>query len=343
MIEYYDGKIDLDKIEIADVIDIQVLQDFLDNFALGMNCAAVSVDRTGAEVTRPSYYRDFCQKFIHVSEYGDQQCAQCHNEFGEEAVKQGRPYVGQCHAGLIDFAAPIIIENHHIGTVLGGQILDQEPRQDTINGVARDLKFDEEKLWEAAKRIDVVPKRNIEAAAQVLYVVVNSLASSGIQRLEIEKRSQELVENFLQISQTIDMLAQSAQTITASQQNLGSEINEINELTIEINSILDAIAKVTNKTKLIGINASIEAARLGTEGLGFSVVAKEIQALSDTTRQTTIEIAELNKKITDKISLTIGNSNQTLSITEDQSAAMEELAAAVQSSVEIAEKLRNQF
>ena len=44
MVEYKDGKIWLEKLEIKDIIDIDVLQDFLDNFALGMNCAAVAVD-----------------------------------------------------------------------------------------------------------------------------------------------------------------------------------------------------------------------------------------------------------------------------------------------------------
>ena len=44
MVNIKDGMIDLQTLEMKDIIDIPSLQRFLDNFALGMNCAAVSVD-----------------------------------------------------------------------------------------------------------------------------------------------------------------------------------------------------------------------------------------------------------------------------------------------------------
>jgi len=47
MINIIDGQIDLRSLEIEDIIDVDVLQRFLDNFAIGMNCAAVSVNRKG--------------------------------------------------------------------------------------------------------------------------------------------------------------------------------------------------------------------------------------------------------------------------------------------------------
>lgn len=343
MIRYIDGKVDLDVIEVVDIIDVNVLQSFLDNFALGMNCAAVSVDRNGAEITNPSYYRDFCQKYIHTTALGDSNCAKCHNEMGIKAVEMGKPYVGQCHAGLIDFAAPVIIKGHHIGTILGGQILNTEPDQNKIESVAETLGLDKEKLWEASQKIDYVSQRNIEAAAEVLYVVVNALARSGYQSLETKQLSSTLVDNFLQISQTVDVLANSAQNITSSQHDLGNEISDIDELSKQIGNILKAISNVANHTKLIGLNASIEAARLGNDGRGFAVVAKEIQKLSDNTTKTTSEISKLNKQIDEKITVTVNNSNSTLEITEDQSAAMEELSATVQNSVEIAEELKELF
>ena len=40
MIQSFNGKIDIDLLEIKDVIDINLLQKFQDNFAEGMNIAA---------------------------------------------------------------------------------------------------------------------------------------------------------------------------------------------------------------------------------------------------------------------------------------------------------------
>ncbi len=343
MVSVDNGIIDLKSLEVQDVIDVRILQNFLDNFAIGMNCAAVSVNRKGEEITKPSHYRKFCSNFIHKSSLGDDRCAICHNEMGVNSVKSGKPYVGNCHAGLIDFAAPIIIKGEHIGTVLGGQILDEAPSESKIKSVAKELSLSEDSLWEAAKGIDIVEKKNIVAAAEVLYIVVNAFAQNGYNSLEIEIVSKDLTENFIQISKTVEDLAQSAQDITESQHVLSQRIGEISVVTKEISEVLTAIAKVADKTKLIGINASIEAARLGNEGRGFSVVAKEIQILSENSKNTALKINELNTQIGERIKQTMDNAKDTMDTTEDQSAAMEELSATVQNTVELAERLRNLF
>ncbi|WP_162300604.1 PocR ligand-binding domain-containing protein [Anaerosacchariphilus polymeriproducens] len=343
MITLKNGEIDLTQLNVEDIIDVNVLQSFLDNFALGMNCAAVSVDRDGKEITKPSYYREFCQNYIHRSPVGDKGCAVCHNKMGEESAKIGRPFIGPCHAGLIDFAAPIIVKGELLGTVLGGQILDKNPNETNIRKVANELNLPGDELWSAAQKIDIVQKKNIEAAAEVLFIVVNALAQTGYNRVENELLSTSLAENFMQISTTVDILAESAQNITTSQHELSTEINEINNVTRQISQVLVDITKVADQTKLIGINASIEAARLGNDGRGFTVVANRIQNLSESTKKTAQLINSLNAQIFDKLDTTIKSSSSTLAITEDQSAAMEELSATVQNSVDLAEKLKKIF
>ncbi len=262
---------------------------------------------------------------------------------GEKSVATGKPYVGSCHAGLIDFAAPIIIKGEHIGTVLGGQILDENPKQNEIERVADQLDLPKESLWDAAQGIDIVAKDNIIAAAEVLYIVVNAFAQNGFSRLEIETVSKDLADNFIQISKTVEVLADAAQNISGSQHVLSQKINEISTVTDEIADVLTAITKVADKTKLIGINASIEAARLGNNGRGFSVVAKEIQTLSGSSKNTALKINELNAQINDRIKQTMDNAKDTMDSTQDQSAAMEELSATVQNTTVLAERLQELF
>lgn len=343
MIELKNGRIDVTKLELGDIIDRDILQSFLDDFAIGMNCAAVSVGRKGEEFTHPSHYRPFCSNFIHASHIGDKRCAECHNRMGEEAIKLGKPYIGLCHAGLIDFAAPVIIDGEHLGTVLGGQILDTAADERTIRKVASEIDVSEDGLWKASEQIDIVPRRNIEAAASVLYIVVNALAKNGYSRIETELLSSNLAENFIQISETIEMLAETAQSITGSQHTLVSEIEKINEATKEITNVLQSITKVADKTKLLGLNASIEAARIGNEGRGFAIVAEEIRNLSENTKETAKNISLLNTAINKRVGQTKQNADDTMGIIEDQSAAMEELSAAIQDSVGLAEGLRDLF
>lgn len=343
MISVNGTQIDLSKLELGDIIDVHVLQNFLDNFAVGFNCAAVSVGRHGEEFTRPSHYRPFCSNFIHASRIGDDRCAQCHNDFGRKAIAQKRPYIGQCHAGLIDFSAPVIIKGEHIGTVLGGQILDKSTNEQTIHRVANEIGVSGQGLWEAAQQIDIVPRATIEAAAQVLYIVVNALAESGFNRIETEFLSSNLASNFINISNNIEILTADSQSISVHQKELVAEINQIRDNIGEITKVLVSITKIADQIKILGVNATIEAARIGQMGRSFAVVAEEIRRLSDTTKHTVDSVDKINEKVDRGIQSTMQSAAVTLETTTNQSAAMDKLSAAVQESVYLAENLRSLF
>lgn len=67
-------------------------------------------------------------------------------------------------------------------------------------------------------------------------------------------------------------------------------MEQLEEETQEVGSVLTVIRSIAEQTNLLALNATIEAARAGDAGLGFAVVAGEVKALAGQTARATEEI-----------------------------------------------------
>jgi ligand-binding sensor protein len=333
------GDIDIDVLEISDVIDISMLQKFQDNFAISMNIASVTVDRDGNPVTKPSSYTNFCSNLTQSTTTGESRCAASHKKGGEEATRIGKPYVYTCHAGLIDFAAPILINGKSIGTILGGQVLFSDPVEENFRKTAKELGVDGDDYVHAANNVKSTGEKNVQAAAEVLFIVANSLVKIGHEKLVVSTITNNLSDNFSQISATMEELAASSVNVSNNQHVLNDEISRVKDISKEINTILDSIKSIADSTKMLGLNAAIEAARAGDAGRGFGVVATEIRSLSVSSKETALTISQLTENIQDSVDKTLETANSTLETTEQQTAAIQEITSNIQEVSVLADSL----
>jgi methyl-accepting chemotaxis protein len=81
---------------------------------------------------------------------------------------------------------------------------------------------------------------------------------------------------------------------------------------------LELIKNIADQTKMLGLNAAIEAARAGDAGRGFGVVAEEIRKLSDESRQTVNQIRDFSEQIREKVAGAQKLSQITLKASEEQ-------------------------
>lgn len=178
------------KSKLTELIDVDFLQEFQDTFAETMNVASMTYD-TETSVTKPSRFTDFCSKYTRGSQEGAKRCQDCDLKWGKVAAETGKPVIYNCHAGLVDFAVPIMVENRHIGTIFGGQIFTEPPNETFYRKLAKDLDIDEDKYIEAMRKIRIVPKETVESAAHLLYIVANSISKISHKNFELLKNTKK--------------------------------------------------------------------------------------------------------------------------------------------------------
>lgn len=69
-------------------------------------------------------------------------------------------------------------------------------------------------------------------------------------------------------------------------------MQQLQQASTDIHSVVEMIHTISDQTKLLALNASIEAARAGDAGRGFNVVANEVKSLSEQTVRSTGQIQD---------------------------------------------------
>lgn len=188
---------------LTDLIDVTILQQIQDAFSDMSGMAALTTDNMGVAVTKGSNFTDFCMRYTRQSELGCRNCGICDKHGAEVTLSNGEPCSYFCHAGLVDYAAPIMANGKMVGSFIGGQVLTAPPDLDKFRRIAVELGIDPEEYVEAVKKVPIVDKATVDKAAHSLYVFANVLSDIAykshklyISNIEIEKAS-NLKSDFL--------------------------------------------------------------------------------------------------------------------------------------------------
>lgn len=177
---------------ITDLINIETMQTMQESFwaitGMGVNIATP----IGISVTPPDYVLPFCRKFTKKSSIGLARCEKCDREGTMLALKKNCSICYRCHAGLIDFAAPIIVNDKLIGCYIGGQVLTDAPAEDKATQTAREIGVDPKDYIAALKEIPIVTRSQLDQAAELLFSQATILSSIAENRYRILQSNQEL-------------------------------------------------------------------------------------------------------------------------------------------------------
>ena len=127
---------------------------------------------------------------------------------------------------------------------------------------------------------------------------------------DITDKTVNNAENAQAVARTVEAITKETEIGRSYMEHLLSSVDKVKSSIDDISHIIELINGIAGQTKLLALNASIEAARAGKDGVGFSVVASEISKLaeksSEAVKQTTrlinnsIAAADESAKITQK-------------------------------------------
>lgn len=116
--------------KISEQVNIEQIQAIQDKCSKAMGLAFVTVDYRGRPITKYSGFTDHCALGRELQGFSEM-CEQCDAHGGLHAAITGQPYIYRCHADLVDFAVPLILDDNYLGSVMGGQVrlTDAEERE----------------------------------------------------------------------------------------------------------------------------------------------------------------------------------------------------------------------
>ncbi|MDN5344660.1 MAG: two-component system, response regulator YesN, partial [Clostridia bacterium] len=135
-----------------------------------------------------TYHSQFCQLVNSVTE-GAARCRETHRHVCR-AVELIDPCILFCHAGLVQWAAPIKWQDQVLGTIVCGQAvmweLDELAVQEIWDRVA-DLGLPSREVREAIRKLKVIPARQVQQGAELLKKLAARVAASGVEVTALDR------------------------------------------------------------------------------------------------------------------------------------------------------------
>ncbi len=179
-------------LQLTELIDVNILQELQDSFSAYTGLAALTTDGNGGFVTEGSGFTEFCTNVVRQSPIGCKLCEECDRMGALHAMETQKPAIYKCHAGLIDFTAPIVLEGRMIGSLMGGQVRTSELDEDYMRERAFELDIEPERYIKTANETYILDYDRVEKAAEFLSELTKVLSELAYQNFLKLQESQQL-------------------------------------------------------------------------------------------------------------------------------------------------------
>ena len=235
-----------------------------------------------------------------------------------KSIKRLNDKVKELASGEGDLTKKIdIYSRDEIGEIAGyvNQFIDQ------IRMLVKDVSNSIEGIRKAGEELGVTVNDN----TQIMSHMNREIEDIGANMEKSELSSKSMSENLADSAEHITTFAENVEAICKvvrqanenaqrtslqAKENRQNAMNSIKELQVrmektsqdtqkimQVKEIAEEIGTIASQTRMLSLNAQIEAARAGTMGSGFAVVATEVGKLSDEIDRAVTEINNINGQV----------------------------------------------
>ena len=156
---------------------------------------------------------------------------------------------------------------------------------------------------------------------------------------ELEERVIDLTSSIAEMVVGITAINSQAQDVAHMQEESNQAALQLQEAAKETKIVSDFIRGIADETNLLGLNASIEAARVGEQGKGFGVVANHVRSLASNSKDATTSIERSLHNMDASIQQILEQMNQLSDLVQSQAALTEQVNASVENINQMGERI----
>lgn len=212
-----------------------------------------------------------------------------------ESVQKLVRKLGNLASGDLTDKSLTDIPNDELGSIM----TSAEQMTNSLTNIVGDSLVNSQALYSTAKKIAVdtaILAQSTEQQSEALHAVKDRMH-------DLTGTVRQNVENATTASNVANDAADVAQKGNDAMDNVVATMENVQEASLRVSEIVQVIQDIANRTDILAINATIEAARAGDAGKGFAVVATEVRKLSVRSSQAALEIQALVKDVTDQVHL----------------------------------------
>lgn len=186
-------------IHLLDLIKKEKLDSILKGFTEVAGVASIIADADGRPITDPHNFTDFCLQYCRSTPEGKRRCHLSDRYGGFESLRTGNPPVYNClNSGLMDCAAPIIVEGCHLATVLCGQVLEEPLGIDFSQERAIQIGVaDIDGYLESVGTVPLMSRKQLLDIANLMAVITQTISELALQKYLQQKHSQRYLHKLI--------------------------------------------------------------------------------------------------------------------------------------------------